>query len=63
VKRTGIKQPFDTLAHRELAAIMLALDVVSPAHFLRKRDAAANFFDFLFPRHKKFSWRTRMVNL
>ena len=31
---------------------MLALDVVGPAHPFRELDAAPNFFDFFFPRHK-----------
>src|SRR5208282_2798028 len=51
VKLFGIEQPFDPLAYRELAAVMLALDVIGPAHRFGELDAAADFFDFLLPRH------------
>ena len=52
VKRSGVEQPVDSLAYRELATVMLALDVVGPAHPFGDLDAAADFFDFPFPRHR-----------
>ncbi len=52
MKRPRVEQPLDPLAHRELAPIMLPLDVLSPAHPLRELNAPPNFLDLLLPRHK-----------
>ena len=51
VERARIEQPVDALAHRQLAAVVLALDLVRPAHLLRERLAPAQLLDFLFPAH------------
>src|SRR4029077_20824358 len=46
-----IEQLSDPLAHRELAAVVLALDLVPPAHLPGERLAAAQFLDIGFPAH------------
>ena len=51
VERARVEQPVDALAHRELAAVVLALDLVRPAHLLRERLAPAQFLDLFFPTH------------
>ncbi len=51
MKRSRVEQFLDPFAHRELAAVMLALDIVRAAHPFRDLDPAANFFDFFLPRH------------
>ena len=51
MKRAGVEQALDALAHGEFAAVMLAFDIVGAAHRFREFDAAADFLDFLFPRH------------
>ncbi len=51
VEAAGIEQQVDPLAHGEAARIVLALDLVGPAHVPRERLAAAQFFDFGFPAH------------
>ncbi len=49
VEAAGIEQRVDPLAHRELSAIVLALDLVRPAHLPGERLAAAQFLDVGFP--------------
>ncbi len=51
VKAAGIEQLLDPLAHREPAGIVLALDLVRPAHLARQGLAAAQFLDIGFPAH------------
>ena len=51
VEAAWIEQRIDALAHRELASIVLALDLVRSAHLPRQRLAAAQFFDIGFPAH------------
>ena len=51
MEATRIEQLSDPLAHRELAAVVLALDLVGPAHFPGERLAAAQFLDIGFPAH------------
>src|SRR5204862_7021673 len=51
VERVRIQQPVDALAHRELAAVVLTLDLFRPAHFFGERFAPAQFLDFFFPAH------------
>src|SRR5262249_21961247 len=47
----GIEQRLDALAHGEAAGIMLALDLVRPAHLARQRLTATQFLDVGFPAH------------
>ena len=49
VEAAGIEQRVDALAHGELAGVVLALDLVGPAHVPRERLAAAQFLDIGFP--------------
>jgi len=51
VEGTFVQQLVYALAHRELAAVVLALDLVRPAHLFRERLAAAQFLDLFFPAH------------
>jgi biotin carboxyl carrier protein len=51
VKAAGIEQLLDPLAHREPPGIVLALDLVRPAHLARQGLTAAQFLDIGFPAH------------
>jgi len=46
-----VDQPVDALAHGQPAAIVLALDLVRPAHLPRQRLAPTQFFQFRLPGH------------
>jgi non-ribosomal peptide synthetase component E (peptide arylation enzyme) len=46
-----VDQPVDALAHREAAAVVLALDLVGAAHALRHFLTAAQFVHFRLPDH------------
>ena len=56
-KLSRVEQGVDPLAHGELAGIVLALDLVGPAHLPRQRLAPAQFLDLGFPAH--YASRTR----
>ena len=47
-----IEQPVDALAHRELAAVVLALDLVGAAHLFRERHALREFVQLRLPAHQ-----------
>ena len=51
VEAVRVEQRGDALAHRELAGIVLALDLVRPAHLARQRLAPAQFLDVAVPAH------------
>jgi hypothetical protein len=53
VEAAGIEQRLDAFAHSEAARIVLALDLVRPAHLPRQRLAAAQFLDLGFPAHAR----------
>ena len=53
MEAAGIEQRVDALAHGELAAVVLALDLVGPAHLPRERLAPAQFLDVGFPAHPR----------
>ena len=57
VERAGIEQALDALAHGELAAVMLALDLVGAAHAVRQLFAAAQVVDLGLPAHRSASQR------
>ena len=52
VEAARIEQAVDPLAHRELSAIALALDLVRPAHLPGERLAAAQFLDIAVPTQR-----------
>ena len=51
VERTRVEQAGDALAHRQLAAVVLTLDLVRPAHSAPEFLAFAQFVDFRLPGH------------
>ena len=51
VERIRIEQSLDTLAHRQLAAVALALDLVFAAHLAGQGLATAQLVDFRLPGH------------
>src|SRR5262249_1165437 len=51
MKAPRIQQPVDPLAHGELAAVVLALHFLRPAHLPGERFAPAQLLDFFFPAH------------
>ena len=50
-ERARVEQLVDPLAYRELAAGMLPLDSLRPAHLLCESLALAQFVDLFFPAH------------
>ena len=50
-ERARIDQAIDALAHRETAAVMLALHLVRAAHLPRHRLAPVQLVDLRLPRH------------
>lgn len=54
VEAAGIEQLIDALPYRELAAVVLALDLVRPAHASAHRLAAAQLVDLRLPAHGAF---------
>ena len=51
VEAAFVDQPVDALAHRQPAAVVLALDLVGPAHLARHAFARAQFVEFRLPAH------------
>src|SRR5262249_20806634 len=51
VERTFVEQPINTLADGQLAAIVLALDILGAAQLLGQLLAAANFIELRLPGH------------
>ena len=50
-KLSRVDQPVDPLAHREPAAVVLALDLVGPAHLARHALARPQFVQLALPAH------------
>src|SRR6185437_4136258 len=62
VKAAGIEKPGNPLAYSQLAAVMLAFDLLGSAHLPRQRLPPAQLLDVAFPAHRSFFlWRDRML--
>src|SRR3989442_717938 len=58
VERRGVEQALDALAHGESPRLVLALDVLGPAHLPGELLASLQLLDLRFPRH---GWSAPMI--